>query len=190
MQHVLGLPPRSTITETADGVELVVPVRPLGAMKILSATVGLVAWTLAGLAVLRSVIRYEDPLELFVRVLLVACLALWIAIIVVIVASLTWASCGRERIRFARQHLDHRCEIGFIGRSRRYERDDVRRLRVVPDGGGDPSHLLALPFTVRGALKFDHGLRVVTLAEGLDEPRARSIVRLLGERALVHVEPT
>jgi hypothetical protein len=183
-------PPRSTLVETEDGIELVVPMRRLGAERLLSASIVLAVWTGAGLAALRSVVGYEEPLELFVRIFLVVCLACWFAIVAVMVASLLWAHFGRERIRFGRLHIDQRLELGPFARSRRYARADVRRLRVMPGGGGNRSHLIAFPFTVRGALVFDHGPSFVTLAEGLDEAEARSIVRLLGERALAHVDPT
>lgn len=207
MKHVPVPPPRSTFTETADGVELVVPVRRNWLMLAfvlfwLSGWVGI-----PGALVVAALIG-GGPDEMSAAAdsardgrqvsdgsddeppaaLLVAFGCAWLFGATMVSSLLLWQLGGRLRVRIDADSLVLRRHVGPLGHSRSYRRADVRALRVidVPVTHLNPFQS-GLPF---GAprLAFDYGSATIRFANDLDEAEARDIVRILGERGLVPVE--
>jgi len=94
---------------------------------------------------------------------------------------------GKEVISVTRETLSVSTPGKWFSRPRTYALADVRRLRAEQPAlmGGMPFGMRRNTLTPEGTLRFDHGMRSVTFASGIDEPEARHILTILREKGLL-----
>ncbi|MEZ5979031.1 MAG: hypothetical protein R3F34_12515 [Planctomycetota bacterium] len=175
--------PRSTFVETMDGVELVFPTR-LRHFQFAFHTVWLAGWTLGGVMVGAQLLpRFTGPEGPDVSsAFLVVWLCAWLLGECNVILGLAWQLVGRERVVIDASRVLVRREIGILGRSKAYELESVRDLRVSSDAARSRSS--SLPWSQSGTIAFDYGAKTVRFGSDIDEAEARAIVGVLRERGV------
>ncbi len=95
---------------------------------------------------------------------------------------------GKEVISVTRDTLSITGPGRFRNTLRSYRMNEVRRLRAQATDQSAPFGMVSRQgFGTRpGTLRFDHGMRSVTFAAGIDEPEARHILTFLREQGLIN----
>lgn len=165
------------------GFVLTVPKRrPL--FPILFLPVWLVGWAFGEVTTLRQVLTGSsiDGSSLFTLVWLTG----WTLGGAWALAMLLWLVAGRERVRVEQGTLTLEHLLGPFGRRRRYDLQQVTRLRSMPQTGQDlmAANMTAFGFGTTGALAFDYGTSTVRWGAGLDEAEARVVIHRLTQRGV------
>lgn len=172
--------PRSRWVETPDGLEVVIPARPVWPLAIWFAVV--VVGVIVGLGfALADMPRSGSPGGDPAPMMLVAVMAIPLLFIAFMEA---WMLAGRERVRLGSRTLLIRPELFGVGRQWEYELDHVRNLRVSPFGylRHDPTSGLRFFGASAGTIAFDYGAATVRFGAALQEGEAAAVVERLKQR--------
>jgi hypothetical protein len=175
---------RAIIQTTLNGALITIPPRRNWFIILfLGAWTG--GWTFGGGMALRNL--FEPGMPLFARGFLLFWLCGWAVALWFVGRTLYLQFFGQELISATRDLLTITRPGRWTTRPASYAINEVRRLRTAPSSGtagffrpqGFPGH-------GQGALVFDHGMRSVTFASGIDEPEARHILDFLRDQGLIN----
>jgi hypothetical protein len=174
---------RATITATLNGALLTIPPRRNWFVVLfLGAWTG--AWAFGGGMALLNLFKPDMPL--FARGFLLFWLFGWAAGLWFVGRTVHLQFAGREVISVTRETLTITRPGRWVTRPASYAIGEVRRLRALPSAETRPLfRSQQWPGMNLGALAFDHGMRSVTFASGIDEPEARYILNILREKGLL-----
>lgn len=178
---------RSTIQEFAEGIEISIPTRHnpliLGLLGI-----WLLCWILGGYAVISSLfslVGNGDTLSTIIW------LAAWVIAGALVLTIWLWNLRGREIIRINSHDLHYRKNFVLFCRSREFDLEHVKNLRVNPA----LNISLWLRSTMEfwgiggGSILFDYGFSTWRFGVGLDEAEAKYIIDLIREKYPALVAP-
>ena len=161
------------VFNTAKGLE--VRVHPKKAITpILFFTFWVIAWAVTEVVVLGTLMRLEQPLQLFWLLLL----ALWTYGGFLALRMLLWLLTGEERIVVEGAGLSFQRRVAGLGRWRRFRAEEIRSLIVARSR--DPWRWRGISDRI---LLASRGSRL-TFGRGLDEREARNVVDLVREEML------
>jgi hypothetical protein len=185
MRMVRPAAPRATITETPEGLRVVIPTQRNWFLLVFL-TLWLAIWLGAGPLVFASLLASlgrQPPGEMLFRAVWLcgwAAGALW--------AGYTWLRTvvGREVIEVSGAALVVRQEVWRIRLARAFDMHLLRNLRVapVPDspwGGGAWQWQMQFG-QVGGTVAFDYGARTYRFGRGIDEAEAKHVVAAILQR--------
>ena len=177
--------PRSTITETPDGLRIVIPARR-NWFLVLFIAVWLTMWvSIGGTFAYTSLVRAGlGGLGLFV----LAWSAIWLVTSATMLYNLLWLAAGREVITVSERSLSTRRRIGPFraGRCYEYTAEHIRDLR--PDAGLSGGPWGSFGWNMRwggigvGGMAFDYGSRTHRFGDGIDEAEAKQIIAVIVQR--------
>ncbi|MEH3040886.1 MAG: hypothetical protein PGN21_12555 [Sphingomonas paucimobilis] len=167
-RYVTPRPPRHRIVHDGSGEHLVVPARRNWfALPFLCVWISF--WTMGGMMAFTELLRTG---EAFLAIWLIGWAVAWLFA----AASILWQLAGREEIAVVVGDLLLRLRAGPFPRARAYRGGDVRNLRTSVQTIFERSQAGFAPFVSRmGAVKFDHGARMIGFAGGVDEAEAAII---------------
>lgn len=174
---------RSVMTETASGLEVIIPARR-NYFLLAFLSFWLVGWGFGWVMAARQLVLESAPAVF--KSFLAAWLVFWTFGGFMAMFILVWSFRGRERIVFGRSTLMITREIFGIGRRREYANSAIRNLRVSPAiyNPLDFRSGLQLWGFGGGVVAFDYGADTVHFA-AVQEGEGESIVkRLLATRYL------
>ncbi|NOZ95600.1 MAG: hypothetical protein GXP47_12815 [Acidobacteria bacterium] len=173
---------RSKIIDEPTGVLVVIPAR-VKWFEVLFTVAWLGGWAYGEVDVLRDVLHPEGPGG--APPLLLLWLAVWTLGGLLALASVAWMLVGEERIRVSPGELSVKHDLFGIGRTRRYEMSQVRRLRLASrhDVTSDSQRSWrGLDQNDGGAIAFDYGAGTVLFGESIDPAEAMQLIQYLSQR--------
>lgn len=177
------LPSARFSIETIDGAEWIVARAARNWFVLPFLAVWLTLWTFGGLAAMGQAAR--DPSA---RGFLLVWLVFWAFGWAFAVSIVGWQLAGRSQVTVEAGALVTRCQMPFVGRTKRYDAGQVRHLRAAslawPFAGFGRFSRAGYPpwFANMGSVQFDYGARTVRVLPGLDEAEGRMVAEWLGKR--------
>ncbi len=174
---------RAKITATLNGELITIPPRRNWfVILFLGAWTG--GWAFGGGMALLNLFKPDMPL--FARGFLMFWLLGWAAGLWFVGRTVYLQFAGSEVISVTRETLTVTRPGRWVTRPASYAMGEVRRLRALSGQQTQPFfRSQQWPGMDQGALAFDHGMRSVTFASGIDEPEARYILNILREKGLL-----
>lgn len=170
---------RSTVTQTATGISVEVPVER-NWIVTLAMAVWLFGWTMGELSAIRELIDAPPGGRIF----LLFWLAGWTVGGGLATGLALWSVIGTERVEFDPEQITVRRLVFGFGPSTRYDMHKAANLRV--EHPGDPVALAPQPDGRQAAgaapLAFDYEDRTVRFARGVPRPEAARIVQTVVQR--------
>lgn len=172
MTHVTPPSSRSTITDTAEGMEISIPARKRF-FTALFLVFWLGMWAIGEMSAINQIAGSDSP-EPF----LIFWLGAWTLGGVFAGAVLAWSLGGREVVTITASSLSIAQRVFGIGRTKSYDVSQVHRLRVSPTtfSMSDPRAAMQFWGIGGGLIAFDYGASTVNFGVGIDEAEAQTIV--------------
>lgn len=181
MEQRRGIEPLGTqrfVTEWIDGAEwLVVRVRKNWFVLVFLG-VWLTFWTLGGGVAISAALSGRG--EIFILFWLVGWAVGW----VFAASTIAWQFTGRTMLRVGTDVLEYRWSMTLLARTRNFDVRQILRPRAGPSlfgGFMQPSYPPFLP-SQQGGVRFDYGVRTITIATGLQEAENSQIADWIGSR--------
>jgi hypothetical protein len=168
---------RSATSRNLQGLEISIPAKR-NIFLLLFLTAWLVGWGFGGLFAARELLfGQENEADLFLLVWLV----MWTVAGGFALYTWLWMMNGREVLVLRSDALIVRREVIGMARTREYDRQHTKNLRVAPSTWMpfDLSSGLQMWGIGGGLIAFDYGSQTIRLASGVDEAEAQEIVREL-----------
>lgn len=174
--------PRSTITETRNGLEIVIPAKRNNSLL---AFMGfwLIGWAVGEVAALHTLILGGAKEELtLVTIFLLAWLGFWTVGGASAIGSWLWMLRGKERITLQATHLTIKKDLFGFGRLREYDLQHISKLRVAPAtfNMSAPASAWESWGAGGGVVAFDYGPTTVRFGSSIDEAEGLQIVESFG----------
>ncbi len=172
MENLTPPQPRSRISDTIEGLEIVIPAqRRLLVSVFLLLWLG--GWAYGEVSVINEMLESPDP-----EPMLLFWLAAWTLAGLFVVALLAWSLAGREVVRVTPSAVRITRRAFGIGRTKSYDAMQIRDLRVSPAkiASSRPRAGRRAPRREAGGIEFDYGASTVKFGSGLDENEAQQIV--------------
>ncbi len=169
---MVSLPqPRSSMSDTPNGLQIVIP-GPRNLLISLFIAGWLVGWWFGEMHAIEQIRSGQAAL------FIVGWLLAWTVGGAWVVTWLLWTIGGREVLILGTGRLSIRREVFGIGFSREYDLSQVRDLRIAPPrararGNGDMN---------QGGLCFDYGAKTIRFGSGVDEAEARQLIQAMQSR--------
>ena len=167
--------PKSTMVDTPEGLEVVVPARRNWFM---TAFLGfwLIGWAWGEITVPAEF--FKDGLPAGSKLFTVAWLLMWTLGGGAALFIFLWSLAGRERIRLGGGALLIRKEVLGVGRSREYDLSLVRNLRSAPPAYNPLDSRSSMQFwgIGGGLVRFDYGASTIRFGASFDESEAANVV--------------
>jgi hypothetical protein len=177
-QYIVPPAARSRISQTIDGLEAAIPSRR-NVFQWLFLTAWLLGWGVGEVLAAREVFSGRRGLadDLFTA----AWLAAWTLGGVFAIYAWLWMVGGREVIRLRPTSLSVKREVFGMGRSREYDLNYVKNLRVAAEPTYTWDWIGAMRFwgLAGGPVAFDYGARTYRFGNGVDEAEGHQIVEAL-----------
>jgi hypothetical protein len=171
---------RSSTVETPEGLVVSIPVRR-NILVILLLSAWLTGWAFAEVSLARELfLGRDDAPSLFLGAGLIA----WTIGGGLALYGWCWMLKGREVLVLRSDALVSRRAVWALGRTKEYDVQHVKNLRVAPLSWSpyDPSGAMQFWGMAGGPIAFDYGAQTVRMAIGVDEAEARVIVKELKSR--------
>jgi len=165
---------RSVAQRAGMGYQVSIPGRPRVFVAIfLLAWLG--GWTVGGWSALQSVLQNwrSGDVEWFPVFWLIG----WLLGELSVLAALGYMAAGQEIITLEPGHLTVRLAILGIGRSRKYESTQIKRLRIAPP--------MSSRHQSSGTVAFDYGASTIRFARDVEEAEAGTIIAELMSTGLL-----
>ena len=182
MRTVEPAKPRATVSETPEGLRIVVPARR-HLLPLLFLPLWLCAWA-AGLLAVSATLLFGSgaggPPQLFMLVWLAG----WTAGGLFALYQLLWMLVGREIVTVEGSVLAQQRKLFGWARGQRFDLRQVRDLRVGPAPFDPWSGSAGWRYwgVGNGTIAFDYGARTYRFADSLDEAEAKAIVQTIVKR--------
>ncbi len=181
MAKIQPMAPRVTITDTAEGLRIVVPCRRswfvIGFLAF-----WICGWGVAEVMVAKQFVSGDAPPdgELF----MLAWLGVWTLGGVVAIYAWLWQVMGKEILTVRGQTFNIRRDIGGFGLDKKYDLVQMRDLRIglIAFSPVNVSASLQLWGVGGGVITFDYGARTYRFGIGLDDAEAKQVVSTIKQR--------
>jgi hypothetical protein len=165
--------PRAHTVEDVSGLRVTIPA-PRNWFLVFFLPLWLVGWVVGEVAVGAKV--FTDPPSGGEGFFLIVWLVLWSLGGLLFTFFWLWNLAGKEIVALDDEAISIRYAIGGIGWTRRFDRAEVRDLRVSPSGAMDFWAGFGWWLGGNGTIAFDYGARTYRFARGIDEAEAKQVV--------------
>jgi len=176
---------RITITETSQGLRIVMPGRRSWFVICLLGF-WICGWAVAEVMVAIQLLNGDAPPE--GESFMLAWFGVWTIGGVLAIYALLWQVLGKEIVIVHGQTFRTRRDIGGFGFDKEYDRLQLRDLRVgqVAFNPFELSSSLQLWGIGGGVIAFDYGAKTHRFGAGLDEAEAKQVVTAIKNRSRIH----
>jgi hypothetical protein len=165
--------PRAQIIDDVSGLRVTIPARR-NWFLVAFLPAWLVGWAVGEVAVLGKLVT--DPPDAGEGLFLFVWLVLWSIAGVLFIFFWLWNLAGKEIVALDEEALTVRYALGPSGWTRRFDRREVRDLRVSASGMTDFRSSIGWWLGGFGTISFDYGARTYRFGRGVDEAEAKQIV--------------
>ena len=172
---------RITITDTSEGLRIVMPCRRSW-FVICFLAFWLCGWAAAEVMVANQFVKGDSPPE--GELFMLAWFGVWTVGGVVAIYAWLWQIMGKEILTVRGQMFKLRRDIGGFGFNKEYNLIQMRDLRIRPVGASplEFSSSFQLWGVGGGVIAFDHAERTYRFGAGLDEAEAKQIMTAIKQR--------
>jgi hypothetical protein len=171
--------PRAQVVEDVSGVRVTIPA-PRNWFLVFFLPLWLAGWVVGEVAVGGKL--FTDPPDGGEGLFLAVWLVLWTLGGLLFTFFWLWNLAGKEIVALDDESLSIRYAIGGSGWTRRFERAEVRDLRVSQASAMDFRSAFGWWLGGNGTMAFDYGARTYRFGRGIDEAEAKQVVAELGPR--------
>ena len=179
---------RITVTDTSEGLRIVIPCRR-SLFVIAFLALWICGWGVAEVMVAKQLVDGDAPPDggLF----MLAWLGVWTLGGGVAIYAWLWQVMGKEIITVRGQTLKTRRDVGGFGFDKVYDMVQMRDLRVGPISFSpvDLTASFQLWGIGGGVISFEHGARTYRFGAGLDEGEAKQVVAAIKQRFRIPDSP-
>jgi hypothetical protein len=171
--------PRAQVVDGASGLRVTIPARRVWFL-VFFLPVWLAGWVVGEVAVGGRL--FTDPPSGGEGFFLLVWLVLWTVGGLLFTFFWLWNLAGKEVITLDEEALTIRYALGSTGWSRRFDRREVRDLRVSQSVTMDFRSSFGWWLGGNGTVAFDYGARTYRFGRGIDEAEAKQVVAELRRR--------
>lgn len=174
-------PSRITMTDTSEGLRIIIPGRPSWfVVGFLGLWLG--GWGIAEVMVVLQLVKGDAPPEGEASMLV--WFAIWTLGGILALYALLWQVIGKEILTVHGSTLTIRRDVGGVGFSKAYSLTQMDALQIKPVEFNpfDVSSSLQLWGIGGGVVAFDYGGKLYRFGAGLNEPEAKQIVAAMTQR--------
>ncbi len=175
---------RLTITDTVEGLRIVMPCRRSW-FVIFFLACWILGWAVGEVMVSRQFLNGDAPSE--GELFMLAWLGVWTVGGGVAIYAWLWQLMGKEIVTVHGQTFTVRRDIGGFGFDKEYDLVQMRDLRVESVGMNplDFSSSLQLWGVGGGMIAFDYGARTHRFGAGLDEAETKQVITAIAQRSRI-----